>query len=179
MVSTAAACTLGNLTVSGFKYKASATGGASEITPDQIMVQPLLAPVGTYGLQFTASWKADTGQTQGSLITYKVVAQPSTTPPGNTIKEAILNGSGFTGGLVTSAIVTEGTAAVSSVSPLQVYEKCNGATVCQTKTSSTLTLKKPAAALAVSDKVALTAKQGATTVANFTDWFVVCQPCVN
>ena len=179
MVSAAAGCTLGNLTVSGFTYKASATGGAVEITPDQIMVEPLLAPVGSFGLQFSAPWRAVTGQTQGSVITYKVMAQPTTTPPGNTIKELMLNGSGFTGGLITSAIVTEGPVTSAAVSPLQVYEKCKGATVCQTKTTAKLELKKPAAAMVVSDNVALTAKQGATTVGDFADWFVVCQPCVN
>ncbi len=57
-------CVLGNLTVSGFAYKAKAGGGAAEITADQITVTPLLA-VGTFGLQFAAPWGVETGQSQG------------------------------------------------------------------------------------------------------------------
>jgi hypothetical protein len=174
----AAGCTLGTLTVSRFTYKASAKGGAATITPEQIAVEPLLAPVGNAGLQFTAPWKADKGQAQGSQITYRVVAGPASTPPSKQIKQLMLNGSGFTGGLVTSAIVTEAAAAASVASALTVYEKCGAATVCQTKTSSSVIIK-PASALVVSDKVALTAKKGSTSIGNFADWFSICPPCVN
>jgi hypothetical protein len=50
-----AACSLGNLQLSGFAYKASASGGAAEITADQITVTPALIPTGTFGLQFSAA----------------------------------------------------------------------------------------------------------------------------
>jgi hypothetical protein len=178
MSSAAVGCTLGNLKVSGFTYKASAKGGAAKITPEEITVQPLLPPIGIVGLQFTAPWKADTGQAQGSQINYKVLAPPSSTPPGTQIKQLTLDGSGFTGGRVTTATVTETAASASVAYALPIYEKCGSATVCQTKTSATATIT-PTSALAVFDNVALKAKKGSTTIGNFTDWFSTCPPCTN
>src|SRR5580693_4783046 len=72
--SAAVGCTIGNLTFSGFTYKAAAKGGAAKISPKQIKVQPLIAPDGGDGLQFSAPWSANTGQKQGSKITYKVLS---------------------------------------------------------------------------------------------------------
>ena len=94
-------CVLGNLTVSGFAYKAKAGGGAAEITADQITVTPLLAPVGTFGLQFAAPWGVETGQSQGSNITYQVLS-PN---PSMQVQQVRLDGNGFKAGMFGSVVV--------------------------------------------------------------------------
>jgi hypothetical protein len=165
-------CVLGNLTVSGFAYKAKAGGGAAEITADQITVTPRLVPVGTFGLQFAAPWSVETGQSQGSNITYRVLSSSASVP----VQQVRLDGNGFNAGMFGSIVVNEALATPAVTHGLEVYLKC--VEVCRSQTSAELNLTPPAGALVVADRVTLQSKQGAAAMTSFTDWFVVCIPCV-
>jgi len=167
-----AGCVVGNLTVSDFAYKASASGGAAEITADQITVTPALAPVGTYGLQFAAPWSVESGQKQGSNIAYHV-SSPTTSVQ---VHQVRLDGSGFQAGLLGSVVVNEALGAAATTRSLQVYLKCTE--VCRSQTSTELNLTPPSGVLVVADKATLQSTQGAVAMTGFTDWFVVCIPCV-
>jgi hypothetical protein len=165
-------CVLGNLTVSGFAYKAKAGGGAAEITADQITVTPLLAPVGTFGLQFAAPWGVETGQSQGSNITYQVLS-PN---PSMQVQQVRLDGNGFKAGMFGSVVVNEALATPAATRGLEVYLKCTE--VCRSQTSAELNLTPPAGTLVVADRVTLQSKLGAAALTSFVDWLVVCIPCV-
>jgi|HubBroStandDraft_1064217.scaffolds.fasta_scaffold00297_17 hypothetical protein len=167
-----AGCVLGNLTVSGFAYQAKASGGAAEITADQIAVTPLLPPTGTFGLQFAAPWSVESGQSQGSNITYRVLS------PGGTavqVQQARLDGAGFQAGMFGSVVVNEALATPATVLDLQVYLKCTE--VCHSQTSDEVAFAAPAGTLIVADQVTLQSKLGAASMANFADWFVDCPAC--
>jgi len=165
-------CELGNLTVSGFAYKASAGGGAGEITADQITVTPLLVPTGAFGLQFAAAWSVQTGQSQGSNITYHVTSTIATVQ----VQQVRLDGNGFKAGMFGSVEVNEALATLAATRGLQIYLKCTE--VCRSQTSAELNLAPPAGMLVVADKAKLQSKMGAAAMTSFTDWLVVCIPCV-
>jgi len=168
-----AGCILGNLTVADFAYHAKASGGAPEITADEITVMPLLVPVGTFGLQFSAPWDVQSGQDQFSGITYKVVASSTALP----VQELRLDGNGFQAGLFGSVVVNEAIATPAAAThDLQVYERCEE--VCRSKTSATLDLKPAAPTLVIADGVTLKSELGAASLTSFVDWFVICIPCV-
>jgi hypothetical protein len=167
-----AGCTLGNLQVADFTYHAKASGGAAEITAREIRVKPLLAPVGSFALQFSAPWDVQSGQDQFSNITYRVVAASTATP----VQEVRLDGNGFKVGLYGSVVVNEALGATAATRDLEVYEKCEE--VCRSQTSATLDLTPAASTLVVADRVALESRLGSAALTNFVDWFVVCIPCV-
>jgi hypothetical protein len=167
-----ASCSLGNLQLSGFAYKASASGGAAEITADQITVTPALIPTGTFGLQFSAPWSVQSGQKQGSNITYHVTSSN----PSVQVEQVRLDGNGFQSGILGSVVVNEALGTIAAARSLEVYLKCTE--VCRSRTSSQLTLTPPAGELLVADRATLQSTQGAVAMASFTDWFVVCIPCV-
>jgi len=167
-----AGCILGNLQVADFAYRAKASGGAAEITAEQIMVMPLLPPVGTFGLQFGAPWDVQSGQDQFSGVTYHVAASSTATP----VQELRLDGNGFKAGLFGSVVVNEVVATAAATHDLQVYEKCEE--ICSSKTSATLDLKPAASTLVVADAVALKSELGPASLTSFVDWFVICIPCV-
>jgi len=165
-------CTLGNLTVGSFTYQSSSSGGAAAITEDQITVTPLLIPTGTFGLKFTAPWDVQSGQGQVSDVFYRL-ASASTS---SSVQQVTLEGSGFKGGLFTSAVVNEVLATPAVTGSLQIYEDCTE--VCKAKTSATKTLTPSATNLVIFDKVTLTSKMGTTALSSFIDLFIVCIPCV-
>jgi hypothetical protein len=167
-----AGCILGNLRVADFAYHAKASGGAAEITADQITVTPLLPPVGTFGLQFSAPWDVQSGQDQFSGITYHVVASSTALP----VQELRLDGNGFEAGLFGSVVVNEAVGTPAATHDLQVYEKCEE--VCRSKTSATLDLNPAAPTLVVADGVTLKSALGSASLTSFVDWFVICIPCV-
>jgi hypothetical protein len=166
-----AGCELGNLQVTNFKYHAKAAGGAAEITADQVMVTPLLAPTGTYGLQFAAPWTVEAGQREGSNVIYHVVSQN----PSIKVEQIRLDGAGFQAGPEGSVEVNETLATPVSTRDLQVYLKCTD--TCRSQTSDQLAIASTAAALTVGDQVTLHSKQGTASMTGFTDWFVVCAAC--
>lgn len=167
-----AGCELGNLTVSHFGYKAKAGGGAAEITADEITVTPLTVPVGTFGLQFAAPWSVESGQSQGSNIIYRVLSSSTSVP----VQQVRLDGSGFKAGLFGSVVINEALGTPAATHDLQVYMRCTE--VCRSKTSAELNLTPPAGTLVVADQATLQSKQGGASMTSFTDWFVVCIPCV-
>ena len=167
-----AGCTLGNLQVADFTYHAKASGGAAEITAKEIRVKPLLVPVGSFALQFSAPWDVQSGQDQFSNITYHVVAASTAMP----VQEVRLDGNGFKVGLYGSVVVNEALGATAATRDLEVYEKCEE--VCRSQTSATLDLTPAASTLVVADRVALESRLGSASLTSFVDWFVVCIPCV-
>jgi hypothetical protein len=164
-------CTLGSLTVFNFAYNANASGGAPIVTSDQITVTPLLAPAGNVALQLTASWGVLTGQGQTSKITYNLLAPGL----GGQIQQVRLDGNGFVGGMFSSATVSEAVNTQVLGYDLQVFLDC--VEVCRSQTSASRNILG-LGILAVSDKVILQSKMGATALTGFADWFVVCTPCV-
>ena len=167
-----AGCTLGNLQVAGFAYQAKAGGGAPEITADQINVTPVLAPAGSFALQFAAPWSVQAGQSQSSGITYRVLTSTVSRP----VQQLRLDGSDFHAGIFSSVVVSETVATPAATNNLQVYLKCME--VCRSQTSATLDLNTGAPMLLVMDRVTLQARQGPASLAGFTDWLIVCIPCV-
>jgi hypothetical protein len=167
-----AGCELGNLTFSNFAYQAKAGGGAAEITADQITVTPMVVPVGTFALQFAAPWGVETGQSQGSNITYRVLSSN----PSLQVEQVRLDGNGFQAGMFGSVVVNEAWATPAATRGLEVYLKC--VEVCRSQTSAELNLTPPPGALVVADRVTLQSKLGAAALTGFTDWFVLCIPCV-
>lgn len=165
-------CVLGNLTVSNFAYQAKFSGGAAKITADQINVTPLLAPTGTYGLQFSAPWDVQGGQSQSSDITYDVLSASTA----QAVQQVRLDGSGMKAGLDGSVLVNEALATPTTTSELKIYLKCDE--VCQSQTSAMLAFPQPLPMLIVSDQVTLQAKMGPASMSNFADWFVTCPSCV-
>ncbi|HLY19676.1 MAG TPA: hypothetical protein VKR61_20760 [Bryobacteraceae bacterium] len=165
-------CVLGNLVVGNFAYHAKASGGAPEITSDQIQVTPLLAPVGAFALQFAAPWSVQTGQIQISGITYNV-ASPAVS---NQVQQATLDGAGFQGGMFSRAVVNQALATPAATDNLEVFLKCTE--VCRSQTTAMVAFTPGAAVLAVSDRVALDSKLGNTSITGFTNWFIICIPCV-
>lgn len=165
-------CTLGNLQVAGFAYQAKAGGGAPEITADQITVAPLLAPTGTFGLQFSAPWSVQADQSQASEITYRALA-PATALP---VQQVRLDGNDFHAGTFARVVVDESVATPATTSSLQAYLKCTE--VCHSQTSAALTFASGAPLLVVHDRVTLQARLGPASAGGFTDWLVVCLPCV-
>ena len=163
-------CLLGTLTVSNFAYKANSSGGAPEITADEIAVTPLLAPTGTFALQFGASWGVLPGQGQVSRVTYNVLAPGL----GGQIQEVRLDGNGFVGGMFSSATVNQAINTQMLSYDLEVFLDC--VEVCRSKTSVIRNINA-SGILAVSDKVTLESKTGATALTGFVDWFVTCAPC--
>lgn len=167
-----AGCVLGNLTVSGFAYKAAASGGAAEITADQITVTPMLAPAGTFGLMFAASWSVESGQKQGSHVIYHVASPTASIQ----VQQVRLNGDGFQAGMFGSVVVNEALGTTAATQSLQVFLKCTE--ICRSQTSTELTVTPPAGGLVVADRVTLQSKLGAAAMTSFTDWLVVCMVCV-
>ena len=133
---------------------------------------PLLAPVGTFGLQFAAPWGVETGQSQGSNITYQVLS-PN---PSMQVQQVRLDGNGFKAGMFGSVVVNEALATPAATRGLEVYLKCTE--VCRSQTSAELNLTPPAGTLVVADRVTLQSKLGAAELTSFVDWLVVCIPCV-
>lgn len=167
-----AGCVLGNLHVSGFAYQADSSGGAAQITADQISVTPLLAPGGNFALQFDAPWKVQTAQSQFSGIRYRVVSPTASIQ----VQQVRLDGNGFTGGMFGSIVIDETLASAATASDLQVFIKC--AEVCKSQTSATLNISPAVTALIVGDRVNLKSKLGSFSFTGFVDWLVVCAACV-
>jgi len=170
-----AGCTLGNLVISHVDYQAKAKGGAAKITPDEIVVTPLLppAPVATVGLEFAAPWSVQADQGQESLITYRALSSATT----GAVNQLRLDGSGFAAGMLSSVQVNEDVATPKKTYALKIFEQCDD--VCRSKTSDTALVIPAAPPVAVVDKVTLASKQGGASLKDFTDWFVTCAPCAD
>jgi hypothetical protein len=149
-----AGCVIGNLLVSDFDYRAEADGGAGKITMDQIGVTPLLAPVGSYALQFAALWSVETGQRQASHIRYQVHSLDKSIQ----VRQIRLNGSGFQAGLFGNEAVSEAFASAAITGSIEIYLKCTE--VCRSETSTDV-FSPPSNALVVQDAVKLDSKLGA------------------
>ncbi len=164
-------CILGGLRVFDFTYNAEASGGALQITSEEIKVRPLLAPVGDFALQFSAAWRAQSGQTQKSFITYKVVSIAR----GRFIQQLRLDGNGFQAGLFGTAAVNETATEQQLAYHLRVFLQC--VEVCGAHTSATRNIV-PTPALLISERVLLDSRYGTAALSNFVSWFSECPLCV-
>jgi hypothetical protein len=165
-------CVLGDVLVANFTYHAKADGGAALITADQITVTPLLAPTGTFGLQFSAPWSVEALQQQQSSISYNSASSTASVQ----VQQARLDGNGFQAGTLGRVVVNEALATPATTSDLQVFLTCTEA--CRSRTSAMVTFTPGASALTISNNVTLQSKGGAASVISFTNWLVVCIPCV-
>src|SRR5690242_2850835 len=66
----AGGCTVGPVIFANFTYAADATGGAPQISPDEIKVTPSFTIPATGGFIFSSDWGVAAGQTQDSIIKY-------------------------------------------------------------------------------------------------------------
>ena len=164
-------CILGGLRVFAFSYTAEARGGASEITAQEISVNPLLAPVGDFALQFSAPWRVQSGQTQKSLITYKARSLTA----GRLIQQIRLEGNGVAAGLVDTVAVNEAATEKQAGYHLRIFMQCEE--VCRARTSATRNIP-PTRMLLVSGQVALDSKSGTAALSDFVSWFSECPLCV-
>lgn len=166
-----AGCFLGGLEVGDFQYTAAASGGAPEIAADQINVTPLLAPVGLAGLEFAAPWKVNSGQKQGSKITYRVLSPTA----GLAVQRLALASSGFQAGPIGGVFVNETAGDQVATYNLKLFLEC--AQACRTRTSASQMIA-PTAELAVSDDVVVNSILGTASMTDFIAWLGICPACV-
>src|ERR1700722_12767311 len=66
-------CAVGKIEFVNFSYASNAGGGAPEIPPDLIQVNPVMVVPEAASLAFSAPWQTAGGQSQESLIRYTVI----------------------------------------------------------------------------------------------------------
>jgi hypothetical protein len=151
----AGGCTLDRNTFANFTYSARASGGAAMITADQIQVTPLFIAPETAQFNYSGPWKAGTGQTQDSIISYTVAL-----PSGNTTTEQLnlILGSAHVaanGGVTIRELTTVGHLSVSN-----------------RKTADSITFS-PVSMLKITDHVSLSA----ASLSGFDSSLNRCFPC--
>jgi hypothetical protein len=159
-------CQLGTVQVSGFAYTGTASGGAKEISTDDIAVAPLIAPNGAVGLMFAAPWHIGAGQGIGSQITYQLLSPDAQVQ----VQQVALDGEGFRAGPNSSVTVQEAVADGQVTSTLEIYLTCTDS--CSSATSANLPIA-PATSLTVEDLVTVQSNQSGVSMSRFADWFVL------
>ena len=66
-------CAVGNIEFVNFGYASKAGGGAPEIPPELIQINPVMVIPQAASLAFSSKWQAAAGQSQESLIRYTVI----------------------------------------------------------------------------------------------------------
>jgi hypothetical protein len=159
-------CSIQSVTFATFAYVAKSSGGAPQITPDQIQVNPTFAVPATSGFSFSAKWGVAAGQAQDSIIRYTITGPPTSTG------SLQLQLGPFQVGSAGAVAVREST----TVGNLQVFAECAG--MCRSKTMDTLQFSPATAGLQVVDHVKLSATNGDTSLASFSAAFDYCPLCV-
>jgi len=160
-------CAVGKIEFVNFSYSAKAGGGAPEITPDLIQVNPLLGVPDAASLVFSANWQAAAGQSQESLIQYTVI-ETSPHTSGSLTLTLGLSQAGQPG----AAVVSENT----SVGDNQVYLACGQN--CRGKTTDTLDFTPVPGHFHVAHQVTVNSSKGNTSLAGFTTLVNLCPRCV-
>ncbi len=144
----AGGCIFDNALYSEFTYAAAVTGGTTAtggVTPEEIVVTPILLPTPVLfpGLNFSAPWLAAAGDTEESVIGYRVVPYPPvavTTPPESGLLILDLGPSkvdGIIGSVTVEETVRETTTAKTA--NLEVFDICEDACRLQQTQETTIT----------------------------------------
>jgi hypothetical protein len=160
-------CAVGKIEFVNFSYASRAGGGAPEITPDQIQINPMMVVPDEASLAFSATWQAAAGQSQESLIRYSVIETLPHTSGSLTLTLG-LSQAGQSGVVV----VRENT----SVGDTQVYLACGQN--CRSKTTDTLDFTPVPGGIRVVNQVNLSSTNGNSSLAGFTALVNLCPKCV-
>jgi hypothetical protein len=160
-------CAVGKIEFVNFACAAKAGGGAPEIPPDLIQINPVMVVPDAASLAFSAPWQAAAGQSQESLIRYTVVETAPHTSGSLTLTLG-LSQAGQPGVVV----VSENT----SVGDTQVYLACGQN--CRSKTTDTLDFTPVPGGIRVVNQVRLSSTNGSSSLAGFTALVNLCPKCV-
>ncbi len=190
-------CIFDNALYSNFTYSTPVVGGVTThegITPANIVVTPSLLTTSTLfpGLNFSASWSVAAGQSEQSVIGYRVTPYPpmaATTPPSSGILSLHLGPSkvfGIIGSVtvqestsatvppVTTSLVATPPVAVTTATTLEVYEICQD--VCKTQKSENVPIV-PIQTLQATIVVSLSGGADGAALSSFaTDYTFSVQP---
>jgi hypothetical protein len=161
-------CTLGGNTFANFTYSGNASGGATTIKADQIIVRPLVIVPEASRFSFSAPWSVAKNQSQDSIISYTIVL-----PCGGT-RDAQLDltlGQATILGIIGSAAVEETT----NVGKLGVFDRC--IEICQMEADDSLKFS-PVSVVLISDHVKLTGGTNGASLNEFGAGLNLCIPCV-
>jgi len=160
-------CAVGNIEFVNFGYSSKAGGGATEIPPELIQINPVLGVPAAASLAFSAKWQVSGGQSQESLIRYTVIrTEPHAS--GSLTLTLGLSQAGQRGVVV----VRENT----SVGDLQVYLACGQN--CRSKTTDTVDFTPVPGEFRVVNQVRLKSTTGTSSLDGFTALVNLCPPCV-
>jgi hypothetical protein len=160
-------CAVGNIEFVNFGYATKAGGGAPEIAPDLIQVNPVMVIPEAASLTFSAKWQAAGGQSQESLIRYTVIVQSPHSSGSLTLTLGVSQA-----GQPGVVVVREDT----SVGDVQVYLACGQN--CRSKTTDTLDFTPVPGGIRVVNQVRLNSTNGNSSLAGFTALVNLCPPCV-
>jgi hypothetical protein len=160
-------CTFDGNVFANFSYSANASGGASIIRADQIMVAPLFLAPDTTRFNFSAQWSISSEQSQDSVIGYTVVLPCGDT---RTAQLDLMLGPSQIRGIFGSVTVDEST----NVGKLSVFTRCTE--VCQTKTNDSLNFD-PVSVLLVTEHVSLRGGNGGASLKEFAAQLSLCYLC--
>lgn len=160
----AGGCIFDSALYNNFTYSPTSTTG---ISPANIIVTPILLPTPTLfpGLNFTAPWKVAAGQSEQSVIGYKVVPFPPGASPLPTVGVLTLDlGKSQVLGIIGSVTVQERTTMTSTTGTLEVYDTCEE--VCRIKLSDSVTIA-PVQTLQTTITVSLSGGNGGASLSSF------------
>jgi hypothetical protein len=164
----ASGCAVGNIEFVNFGYASKAGGGAPEIAPDLIQVNPVLLGLPeAASFAFSAKWQATAGQSQESLIQYTVIVTSFHSSGSLTLTLGIAQA-----GQPGVVVVRENT----SVGGTQVYLAC--AQNCRSKTTDTLDFTPVPGSIRVVNQVRLSSTNGSSSLEGFTALVNLCPKCV-
>jgi hypothetical protein len=169
----------GSALYDNFTYSIPSVVGG--ITPEQIIVTPIVTPLTTEqyfpGLNFSAKWSVAAGRSERSAIGYRVVPFPpatASTPSSNALLVLDL-GQSQVSGIIGSVTVQETVNAGALSARLKVYDKC--VEVCSIKQMDTVTLAS-ITTLQVNVLVSLSGGTNGASLNSFATDVNLCPECV-
>ena len=170
----AGGCMFDNALYDNFTYAPTSTVG---ISPANIIVTPILLPTPTLfpGLNFTAPWSVAAGQSEQSVIGYRVVPYPPAGSPQPTSALLTLDlGQSQVLNIIGSVTVQERTTMTSATGTLEVYDTCQE--VCRIKQSDSVSIT-PIQTLQTTITVSLSGGNGGASLSSFaSDYAIGPQP---
>jgi hypothetical protein len=170
----AGGCMFDSALYDNFTYAPTSTVG---ISPANIIVTPILLPTPTLfpGLNFTAPWSVAAGQSEQSVIGYRVVPYPPAGSPQPTSALLTLDlGQSQVLNIIGSVTVQERTTMTSATGTLEVYDTCEE--VCRIKQSDSVSIT-PIQTLQTTITVSLSGGNGGASLSSFaSDYAIGPQP---